>query len=58
MLLVMGASIVAGGLYYHKQQFNRTAASVGATLLVLAWSRVGSVAELYMVWIAMGVVSA
>src|SRR6266404_2289332 len=36
VLLVMGASIVAGGLYYHKQQFNRTAASVGATLLVLA----------------------
>jgi Ca2+:H+ antiporter len=36
VLLVMGASIVAGGLYYRKQQFNRTAASMGATLLALA----------------------
>ena len=36
VLLVMGASIVAGGLYHRKQQFNRTAASMGATLLALA----------------------
>jgi Ca2+:H+ antiporter len=36
VLLVMGASIVAGGFYYRKQHFNRTAASMGATLLALA----------------------
>lgn len=32
--------------------------SVLATALVLAWSRVASVAELYAVWIALGIVSA
>jgi Ca2+:H+ antiporter len=36
VLLVLGASIVAGGFYYRKQRFNRTAASMGATLLALA----------------------
>ncbi len=36
VLLVLGASIVAGGFYYRKQHFNRTAASMGATLLALA----------------------
>jgi Ca2+:H+ antiporter len=36
VLLVLGASIVAGGLYYRKQRFNRTAAGMGATLLALA----------------------
>jgi Ca2+:H+ antiporter len=36
ILLVMGASVVAGGLRYRRQQFNRTAASMGATLLALA----------------------
>ena len=36
ILLVMGASVVAGGLRYRKQQFNRTAASMGATMLALA----------------------
>jgi Ca2+:H+ antiporter len=36
VLLVMGAAIVAGGLYHRKQCFNRTAASMGATLLALA----------------------
>src|SRR6185312_14494157 len=36
VLLVMGASIVAGGFYYRKQRFNRTAAGMGATLLALA----------------------
>jgi Ca2+:H+ antiporter len=36
VLLVMGASIVAGGLYHRKQTFNRTAAGMGATLLALA----------------------
>ena len=35
-----------------------SAGSIAATLLVLAWSRVGSVLELYAVWIALGVVSA
>ncbi len=36
VLLVMGASIVAGGFRYPKQQFNRTAAGMGVTLLALA----------------------
>jgi Ca2+:H+ antiporter len=36
ILLVLGASIVAGGLFYRRQTFNRTAASLGATLLALA----------------------
>jgi Ca2+:H+ antiporter len=36
VLLVMGAAIVAGGFRHRKQQFNRTAAGMGATLLALA----------------------
>jgi len=36
VLLVMGAAIVAGSVRRHKQVFNRTAASMGATLLALA----------------------
>jgi len=36
ILLVLGLSIVAGGIRYKKQDFNRTAASMGATLLALA----------------------
>jgi Ca2+:H+ antiporter len=36
VLLVMGAAIVAGSARRHKQVFNRTAASMGATLLALA----------------------
>src|SRR5262249_24288251 len=36
ILLVMGAATVAGGFYYRKERFNRTAASMGATLLALA----------------------
>ncbi len=36
VLLVMGTSIVAGGLYHRKQRFNRTAAGMGSTLLALA----------------------
>jgi Ca2+:H+ antiporter len=36
VLLVMGASIFAGGLRYRTQRFDRTAASLGATLLALA----------------------
>src|SRR5262245_6304531 len=36
ILLVLGLSILAGGLCYKKQTFNRTAAGMGATLLALA----------------------
>src|SRR5207248_3046552 len=36
ILLVLGASIVAGGLYHQRQTFYRTAAGMGATLLALA----------------------
>ncbi len=36
ILLVLGVSIVVGGLYHQRQQFNRTYASMGATLLALA----------------------
>ncbi len=36
ILLVLGLSIVAGGCRFPKQVFNRTAASLGATLLALA----------------------
>jgi Ca2+:H+ antiporter len=35
-LLVLGLSILLGGLKYPRQQFNRTAAGMGATLLTLA----------------------
>jgi len=36
ILLVMGASLLAGGLKHEVQRFNRTAAGVGATMMVLA----------------------
>ncbi len=36
VLLVLGASLMAGGLKFETQRFNRTAASVGTTLLVLS----------------------
>lgn len=36
VLLVLGLSIVAGGMKYERQVFNRTAASNGATLLALS----------------------
>lgn len=36
ILLVLGLSILAGGFYYKRQTFNRTAAGLGATLLALA----------------------
>jgi Ca2+:H+ antiporter len=36
VLLVLGVSLLAGGLRYRRQVFNRTAASMGATLLALA----------------------
>jgi Ca2+:H+ antiporter len=36
VLLVLGLSVLAGGLKYPRQTFNRTAAGMGATLLALA----------------------
>jgi Ca2+:H+ antiporter len=36
VLLVLGASMFCGGLRYPRQEFNRTAASMGATLMALA----------------------
>ena len=36
ILLVLGASLFAGGLKYNRQKFNATAAGMSATLLVLA----------------------
>jgi Ca2+:H+ antiporter len=36
ILLVLGLSILVGGFYHKRQTFNRTAASMGATLLTLA----------------------
>lgn len=36
ILLVLGVSMIAGGLKYERQSFNQTAAGMGASLLVLA----------------------
>src|SRR5262249_2132329 len=36
ILLVLGVAIVAGGCVHRRQTFNRTAASLGATMLALA----------------------
>ena len=36
LLLVLGGSVLAGGLKYPVQKFNKTAAGVGGTMLVLA----------------------
>jgi Ca2+:H+ antiporter len=36
VLLVLGASLLAGGIKHNTQTFNRTAAGVGATMLMLA----------------------
>ncbi|HSB43960.1 MAG TPA: calcium/proton exchanger [Nitrospira sp.] len=36
ILLVLGAAMLAGGLKYERQQFNQTAAGMGASLLLLA----------------------
>jgi len=36
ILLVLGLSVLAGGMKFKKQTFNRTAAGMGATLLALA----------------------
>ena len=36
VLLVLGASMVAGGVKYERQKFNQTAAGMGASLLLLA----------------------
>ncbi len=35
-LLVLGLAVLLGGFYFRQQEFNRTAASMGATLLALA----------------------
>jgi Ca2+:H+ antiporter len=36
ILLVLGMAIFAGGLFFRRQEFNRTAAGLGSTLLALA----------------------
>ncbi len=36
VLLVLGASLLAGGIRYRTQTFNKTAAGIGGTMLVLA----------------------
>jgi Ca2+:H+ antiporter len=36
VLLVLGAAVLAGGLFHKRQVFNRTAAGLGSTLLALA----------------------
>ncbi len=36
VLLVLGAAVLAGGLFHKRQVFNRTAAGLGTTLLALA----------------------
>ncbi|MCA1818130.1 MAG: calcium/proton exchanger [Acidobacteria bacterium] len=36
LLLVLGASLLSGGVKFHKQEFNRTAVGVNATALTLA----------------------
>jgi Ca2+:H+ antiporter len=36
ILLVLGASMLAGGIRYERQKFNQTAAGMGASLLLLA----------------------
>ena len=36
ILLVLGASMIAGGLKYERQKFNQTAAATGSSMLVLA----------------------
>jgi Ca2+:H+ antiporter len=36
ILLVLGAAALAGGLFHKKQTFNKTASSMGATMLALA----------------------
>ncbi len=36
VLLVLGASLLSGGIKFHRQQFNRTATGVNATALTLA----------------------
>lgn len=55
VLLVLGLSVVAGGLKYERQTFNRTAACMGATLLTL--SAIGLVvpAIFHMVTIGAGI---
>jgi len=63
----MTASLLAGAvaavpvgrwLDRHGGRALMSAGSIAATLLALAWARVGTVAERYAVWIALGIVSA
>ncbi len=52
ILLVLGLSILAGGLKYKEQKFNRTAASMSATLLAL--SAIGLMVPAVFHWITGG----
>ena len=52
ILLVLGASCVAGGLKYKHQRFNRTAASMSATLLAL--SAIGLLVPAIFHWVTGG----
>jgi MFS family permease len=59
-LLIAGLAGVPVGrlLDRHGPRWIMTAGSIGATLLVLAWSRVHSLAHFYLIWAALGLVSA
>ena len=52
LLLVLGLSILAGGLRYKEQRFNRTAASMSATLLAL--SAIGLLIPAVFHWLTRG----
>jgi Ca2+:H+ antiporter len=52
ILLVLGLSIVAGGLKYKSQKFNRTAASMSATLMTL--SAIGLLVPAVFHWVTGG----
>jgi Ca2+:H+ antiporter len=52
ILLVLGLSILAGGLKYRDQKFNRTAASMSATLMTL--SAIGLLIPAVFHWITQG----
>jgi MFS family permease len=59
-LLIAGLAGVPVGrlLDRHGPRWIMTAGSIGATLLVLAWSRVHSLTHFYLIWVALGLVSA
>ncbi len=52
VLLVLGLSIFAGGLKFREQKFNRTAASMSATLMVL--SAIGLLIPALFYWVTSG----